>query len=52
MDYVVTSRAVAIMFANGDTCHYSRAMRLFNLGIKGGTTRKHVDWLVANGTFA
>lgn len=52
MTHALTSRAIAIMLANLDECPFARAKALYNLGIKGGTTRKQVDWLVENGVFA
>ena len=52
MRHTLTSRAIAIMLADWDDCPFARAKALYNLGIKGGTTRKQVNRLVENGMFA
>ncbi len=49
---MIVSRTFAIVWANEIRDPWERASRLFNLGIKGGTTREQVRWFLANGTFA
>jgi hypothetical protein len=51
-DVIGVSRQFKVMWANMIDCPWSRAMELYNLGVKGGTTRKRVDWYLDNGVFA
>jgi hypothetical protein len=37
------SRSFAVLLANRTPCPWERARCLFNLGIRGGTTRAQVD---------